>query len=360
MADPAVSPIFRIGGRPVGVGHPLFVVAEIGLNHDGSPERAVALVDAAAEAGASAVKLQSLTADRLVAPTPATLAHVEAPSLRELFARYELDQAAHRRVAERARAHGLSWFATPFDESAVDLLVSLGADALKIASGDLTHHRLIACAARTGLPLILSTGLSELAEVGEALDCARGAGATAIALLHCVSAYPTPDDQQNLGAIRTLAETFRMPVGLSDHSRNGRGLPLAVALGAALYERHIKRHPHDAVLDADVSSDPAALRALIAAAAEAQAMLGTGERTPQRAERPNLAGSRRGLYTTAALPAGHLVTDADIVALRPVAALDPRQWSSLVGARTRRALPAGHPFAADDVERRSEMEHGPA
>ena len=139
----------------------------------------------------------------------ATLAHVDAPSLRDVFARYELDEAAHRAVAARAREHGLAWLSSPFDEAAVDMLVGLDCDALKIASGDITHHRLIARAAATGKPLVISTGLSSLDEVAAAVTCAREGGARSLALLHCVSAYPTPDDQQNLGAIRDAGDRLR-------------------------------------------------------------------------------------------------------------------------------------------------------
>jgi N,N'-diacetyllegionaminate synthase len=344
----------RIGGRPCGGGAPLFVIAEIGLNHDGDPARALALVDAAAGAGASAVKLQSLRAETLVAPVPAaapraTLAHVAAPSLREVFARYELDEAAHHAVAARARAHGLAFLSSPFDDDAVDMLQRVGADALKIASGDLTHHRLIARAAATGLPLVISTGLSTLDEVAAALSCAREAGAAATALLHCVSAYPTPVDQQNLAAIRTLAETFRVPVGLSDHSADAGGVAVAVALGASLYERHVKASPDDPVIDAAVSASPAELARIVATAAATQAMLGSGHRTPQVAEAPNRAGSRRALYAARAIAAGDVIGEADVVALRPEHGLPAHCWRMLVGTRARRALAAFEAFRVEDL-----------
>jgi sialic acid synthase SpsE len=343
---------FEIAGRLVAAGEPLYVVAEIGLNHDGSVDRAFELVDAAAAAGADAVKLQSLRGRTLVAPVRARLAHVADSSLRELFARYELDEAAHRAVAARARSHGLAFLSTPFDEDAVDMLDRLDCDALKIASGDLTHHRLIARAAATGRPLVISTGLSRLDEVTEAVACARAAGASAIALLHCVSAYPVPDDQQNLGAIRTLAETFRVPVGLSDHSRQARDIAVAVALGAAIYERHVKPAPDAAVLDADVSSDPAALAVLVRDARRTRPVLGSGERVPMPAEAPNHEGSRRALYARRSLAPGDVVCAEDVVALRPAAGLDARRFDALVGTTLRRAVEADAPFLDSDVSDR--------
>jgi len=343
----------QIGGQAIGGGAPLFVIAEIGLNHDGDPGRALTLVDAAASAGASAVKLQSLRAATLVAPDRHTggarLGHVAAPSLRDVFAKYELDEAAHHAIAARARSHGLAWLSSPFDESAVDMLVRLECDALKIASGDITHHRLIARAAATGKPLVISTGLSTLDEVAAAVTCAREGGARSLALLHCVSAYPTPDAEQNLAAIRTLATVFGLPVGLSDHSADAAGVGAAVALGASLYERHIKASESDDVIDAAVSSSPTALARLIALAAETQARLGSGLRAPQASEEANRRGSRRALYATRDLAAGVVLAEADVIALRPESGLSASRWRDLIGARTSRAIAAFEPFRAEDL-----------
>src|SRR5690606_723611 len=201
--DSLVPAEIYIAGRPVGPGHPLFVMAEIGLNHNGDPALALALVDAAHRAGASAVKLQMFHADRLVAAAAPSPAHVKSDSLRELFALYELDLEACAAIVERARSHRLAVVVTAFDETMVDDLAAMGVDAFKIASGDVTHLALIEAAARTGRPLIISTGMSDADEVLRAVDCARGAGATAIAALHCVSAYPVPGAQQNLRGVAT-------------------------------------------------------------------------------------------------------------------------------------------------------------
>jgi sialic acid synthase SpsE len=338
-----------INGRSIAPGRPLYVVAEIGLNHDGSVGRALALVDAAVRAGAHAIKLQSLRGETLVAEEPAELAHVKTTSLRDFFSRYELDEEAHRRIAERARACGLAFMSSAFDEDAIDMLERLGCDAYKIASGDLTHHRLIARAAATGKPLVLSTGLSELDEVAAAVECARDGGASDLALLHCVSAYPVPEAQQNLAAIRTLASMFGIPVGLSDHSRDAAAVTVAVALGASIYERHIKRHMDDAVIDADVSSTPEELAAVVRAARWALDVMGDGRRTPQPAERPNLVGSRRALYARRAVAEGQAITADDLIALRPARGLDARRWKELVGVAATRSLACGEPFVDDDL-----------
>src|SRR5215467_4565903 len=167
---------FDIGGLRIGDRQPLFVIAELGLNHGGSLDRALAMIDAAAAAGASAVKVQTFKAEDLVS--------AQCPT--------------------RAKLHGLAFVATPFSSAAVDMLVDIGVDALKIASGDLTYDRLIADAAQTGLPVIMSTGMSTLAETAHAVSVAREAGVTQLALLHCVSAYPVLEGSQNLRAIQTL------------------------------------------------------------------------------------------------------------------------------------------------------------
>jgi sialic acid synthase SpsE len=234
---------------------PLFVVAEIGLNHGGSPDEALRLVDAAARSGASAVKLQTLHADGLVAGHCPAPAHVVADSLRDFFRQFELDEAAHRRIAGHARAAGLAVMSTPFDEGAVDLLERIGVDAYKVASGDLTHVGLIRRIAVTGKPMVLSSGMSTLAEVLAAVDEARHAGASEIGVLHCVSSYPVPVGSENLAAIRTLAHALELPVGLSDHGATGESIVVAVAMGASIYERHLIAETGSDAIDAAVSSN---------------------------------------------------------------------------------------------------------
>jgi sialic acid synthase SpsE len=344
-----VSEPIVIAGRRIGAGEPLFVIAEIGLNHGGSVERALHLVDAAAAAGASAVKLQTLFADALVAPGAPAPAHVEADSMRAFFATFELDEAAHRAIAARVREHGLALMATPFCEAAVDMLERIGVDAYKIASGDITWDRLIARCAGTGKPVVISTGMSSLAEVGRATACARLGGALRIALLHCVSAYPVPDGSENLRAIATLAETFRLPVGLSDHGDDGFAIPLAVAMGASLYERHLVLADGDGSIDAAVSSTPGELATMIRMAARAARALGTGEKSCLPAEALNQRGSRRGLYAARSLKAGDVVSAGDMIALRPAMGLDVNRAQCLAGTRLQRDMDAGMPFLERDV-----------
>jgi sialic acid synthase SpsE len=343
----------EIGGRPIGTDQPLFVVAEIGLNHGGSVERALALVDAAAAAGASAIKLQTLAADRLVtggAVAPQHLVHHSRDrSLVGLFRRWELDDAAHRLVVARARQHGLAVIATPLYLEAIALLESIGIDAYKIASGDLTWPALIEAAAHTGKPLIMSTGMSTLDEVAAAVDWARAAGARDVALLHCVSCYPVPEGSDNLRAIQTLASRFAVPVGLSDHGTDPATASLVVALGGVLYEKHIMLPGDFDAVDAAVSATPDQLAGIVQSAARAQRALGSGDKRCLPAERPNLVPSRRSLRAARDLPAGHTITSGDVVALRPGDGLGADRWHDLIGVVLRRPLAIHQPFDPEDL-----------
>ena len=341
-----------IAGRRVAEDIPPFVIAEIGLNHGGSPDRALALVDAAATAGAHAVKLQRVVDDELVSPVCPAPAHVRAASLVDFFRRYELDEAAHAAVAARASMRGLKVLATPFSEAAVDMLERVGVDAYKIASGDITWDQLIVRAAATGKPLIVSTGMATLAEAHHALAVARLAGADHVAMLHCVSAYPVPRGSENLLAIRTLAEECRVPVGLSDHGEDAFALPIAVGLGASLYERHLVLDEHDDAIDRAVSSTPAELAAAIREGRRAWSALGSGRKACLAAEAVNLIASRRSLCAARDLPAGHVLTATDLVALRPASGMPPSALASLLGDRLIRPLRRGDPLTSAHVDRR--------
>ena len=338
-----------IADREVAANAPLFVIAEIGLNHGGDIDDALALVDAAAGAGASAVKLQSLRGETLVAAGCPGPAHVDSASLVDFFRRFELDEAAHAAVAARARARGLAFMSTPFEEAAVDMLERLGCDAYKIASGDVTHHRLIERAALTGKPVVISSGMSGLEEVRDAVAVARRAGATSIAVLHCVSAYPVPSGSENLRAIATLTRELGLPAGLSDHGTSEDDVVAAVTLGAVIYERHIVLDEQGTAIDAAVSSTGAQLAARIHAAARVQAALGDGRKTCLSAEAVNMAASRRALYAARDLEHGALVRAEDIVALRPAEGLSASRWHDLVGRRLPRAITAGSAFVAGDL-----------
>ena len=294
---------------------------------------------ASAAAGVSAVKLQTLTAAALVAPSPT----------RDFFGAFELDEAAHHAIAARARTHGLALISTPLSLDAVDMLERVGVDAYKIASGDVTFVQLIDRCARTGKPLILSSGASTLDDVGHALEAAQRGEASGVAVLHCVSAYPLPPWSENLLAITTLSDTYAVPVGLSDHSTNTSAVPIVVALGGSLYERHIVLAHDDGSVDAALSSTPDELSDVVRTAAYASASLGSGIKVCLPAEAKSVA-SRRGLYAARSLDAGHVVAANDIIALRPASALTPDRMADLVGVTILRGLEPGMPFILTDLE----------
>jgi sialic acid synthase SpsE len=342
----------RIAGRTIGPGVPLFVIAEIGLNHGGSPDEALRLLDGAARSGASAVKLQTLHADGLVAGHCPAPAHVAADSLRDFFRQFELDEPAHRRIVDRARAAGLAVMSTPFDENAVDLLERIGVDAYKIASGDLTHVGLIRRIAATRKPMVLSSGMSTLAEVLAAVDEARHAGATEIGVLHCVSSYPVPAGSENLAAIRTLAHALNLPVGLSDHGTTAESVVVAVAMGASIYERHLIAETGSSAIDAAVSSTPEQLAAAIAAAERARVVLGDGRKVCLPAEAVNQRASRRGLYARRALAIGDIVQSSDVTALRPADGIAADAIDLVVGATVKQAVAAGSALTWEALDAR--------
>lgn len=345
---------FTIGGREIGRGRPLFVIAEIGLNHGGSLEQALAMVDIAAAAGVSAVKLQTLEAEALVAPGCPAPAHVSARSLTDFFSRFELDEAAHARVAARAREHGLAFISTPFSLEAVSLLERVGVDAFKIASGDLTWDALIERAARTRTPLIVSTGMATFDEIAHAVTAARLAGARDLALLHCVSAYPVPRGSENLQAIDTLHRSFHVPVGLSDHGADACAVPIAVALGACIYERHFVLPGDREAIDVPVSGDPAQFSAIVADAARARLSLGDGDLVCAPAEAPNRVPSRRALYTRTALSAGTVLEPHHLIALRPGSGIEPNRLDAIVGRVLLEDLPSGVAIAEPHLIRARE------
>lgn len=328
---------------------PLFVIAELGLNHGGDVERALRLVDGAARAGAAAIKVQAFRADRLVAPACPAPAHVEARSLRAFFQGYELDADALARIASRAHALGLAAVATPFDEDVVGVLESAGYDAYKIASGDLTYTALIERAAMTGKPVLMSTGMSDMDDIRVAMEHARAAGGRQLGLLHCVSAYPTPSGQENIAALTQIRRAFGVEVGLSDHSTEPLSIPMAVALGASFYERHLALEAEPDQIERAVSSTPSELADLIALAARARAALGDGRKVCRTVEKGNRIASRRSLHAARALRAGDLLDPTSVTALRPATGIDPRYTGEVVGRRLARDIEAGEPLYGADL-----------
>lgn len=341
-----------IGSRRVGGGAPCLVIAEAGVNHDGDPELAVELVRAAARAGADAVKFQLFAADRLAtdaAPTAPYQARATGTrGQQELLRALELPAAELARVAEAAAAAGILFLASAFDDESVDALARLGAPALKIASPDLVNPFLLEHAARTGLPLLVSTGMSDLAEVRTALRLLDAAGARELVLLHCVSSYPAEAEDANLRALAALAELGH-PVGFSDHTLGTEVALAAVALGAAVLEKHFTLDRSRTGPDHAASLEPGELAELVAAVRRVESALGDGIKRPVAAELANRESVRRSIAAARDVAAGERLERAMLTALRPATAIPALEVDRVVGRTARRAIRRGELVAWTDL-----------
>lgn len=340
-----VSSGFQLGGRPVAQHAAPVVVAEIGVNHDGCPLRALALVAAAADAGADAVKLQIFDPARLVTADAATAGYQrsrgQGDRQRAMLERLVLPEAALRETVAAARARGLAVLATPFDEDAADLVADLGVDAVKIGSGDLTHGRLLAHVAAFGRPLICSTGMASLPEVLEAVTTiAAAAPAPPLALLHCVSAYPAPPEAANLRAIPAMHAATGLPVGWSDHVPGPETAIAAAALGAPLFERHLTLDRTAEGPDHAASDEPADLAAYIRSLRRAHAALGTSTKAPASVEADVRTAARRSLVARTPIPAGCLIEPHMLDVRRPGTGLPPSAIDAICGRRSCVDIPA--------------------
>ena len=344
----------ELAGHRIGAG-PVFVIAEGGVNHDGRPELAHRLVDAAADAGADAVKFQTFD--------PAALAAAGAPTAeyqrrspagdadqRTMLAALALPADAWAALRDHAHDRGLVFLSTPFDDASADLLEALDVPAFKVASGELTNLPFIERLARRGRPLLVSTGMADMVEVAQAVDAIAAAGDPPVALFHCVSSYPARPQDANLRAIATMRAAFGVPVGWSDHTL-GIELPLAaVAAGAALVEKHLTLDRAMAGPDHAASLEPEELRAMVAGIRTVEAALGSGEKRPVEAERAIAEVARKSLHWRRSLQAGASIAEADLTAMRPGTGLSPARQADLIGRRTARAVIEGELVALDDIE----------
>ncbi|MGZ9200812.1 MAG: pseudaminic acid synthase [Caulobacteraceae bacterium] len=348
MDDRTSSPPFAIGGRAIGADQPPFVIAELSGNHNGSLDRALELIDRAAEAGADAVKLQTYTADTITLDHDGPGFRIEdglwaGRTLHDLYQEASTPWGWHLRLFERAAERGLICFSSPFDDTAIDFLESLGAPAYKIASFEAVDLPLIERAARTGKPLIISTGMTTPAEIGEAVAAARGAGAQA-ALLHCTSAYPSIFVDANLAMIPRLAADYGCPVGLSDHTPGTAAAVAAVALGAVIVEKHFTLSRADGGPDAAFSLEPAELARLTADCRHAWEALGEADYRRGTTETANRQ-FRRSLYVVRDVSAGEALSDKDVRSIRPGFGLAPKLLPQVLGRRAARDLARGEPLS---------------
>ncbi|WP_139463968.1 pseudaminic acid synthase [Aeromonas veronii] len=344
---------FSIDGKEIGHHKKPFIIAELSGNHNGRLENALALIDAAADAGADAIKLQTYTADTMTLDIDLPEFHIQG-GLWDGYTLYDLYKQAHtpwewhQALFERAKTRGLIIFSTPFDESAVDFLESLGTPAYKIASFEITDHPLIRYVAKQGKPVIISSGMSSETEIAQALTILRENGCTQILLLHCVSGYPTPLADINLKRITRLAETFSVPVGLSDHTLGNTAAQLAVALGAVAIEKHVTLAREDGGPDAEFSLEPDELKALCDQTNLCWQTLGTGESGNNQAEESSLI-FRRSLYFVSDIQAGEIIKPEHIRRIRPGYGLPPEALPKILGRKARHDIHRGKSVHFDDV-----------
>lgn len=350
----AEPPRMEIAGRGLGAGEPCFIIAEAGVNHNGDAELAHRLVEVAAEAGADAVKFQTFDPDVLVSrDAPKAEYQVantgEEESQLEMLRRLVLPAETFESLARYAAERGILFLSTPFDAGSADLLERLGVQAFKVPSGEVTNHPLIAHLARKGKPLLLSTGMSTLAEVGEAVEVVRAHGSPPLALLHCVSEYPAPAAECNLRAMEAMRKAFGVPTGWSDHTE---GLPVSIAaaaMGASVLEKHFTLDRTLPGPDHAASLEPGELVELVASVRAVEAARGDGVKRPMPSEAANARLVRRSLHAARELPSGHTLSSEDVVALRPGTGISPDALESVVGRRLRMPVGSGGMLLEDHL-----------
>lgn len=338
----------QIAHQSIGPTQPPYVIAELSANHNGNLERALAIMTAAKEAGASAVKLQTYRPDTITLKSdrPEFQIHGglwDGHSLYDLYEWAHTPWEWHQALFAKGRELGLTVFSSPFDFSAVDLLESLDCPAYKIASFELVDLPLIRYAAQTGKPLIMSTGMANEAEIAAAVEMALKHGNGQLALLHCVSGYPAPAAEYNLRVIPMLRQRFGIEVGLSDHTLGSATAIAATALGATLIEKHFTLARADGGPDCAFSMEPAELAELVASVNTAQAALGVADYQLTPSEQGNRA-FRRSLYLVKNIATGERLTEAHIKSVRPALGLPPADYDRLLGKRVTRDMSANQPL----------------
>lgn len=340
----------KLGERLVGAGEPVYIIAELSANHRNRFEEAVRLVEAAKAAGADAVKLQTYTPDTLTLCSDKEIFRIRGGTLWDGRTLYDLYREASMpwewqpKLKTVAEDLGLDFFSSAFDSTAVDFLEGIGVPVYKVASLEIVDLPLIKKMAGTGKPLIISTGAATLEEIREAVATARGAGAAAVALLKCTSAYPAPPEEMNLRAIPHLAETFDAAVGLSDHTL-GIAVPVAaVALGASIVEKHFTLSRSVPGPDSAFSLEPDEFKSMVEAIRTAEKSLGEARYGPSKEEAKSMA-YRRSLFVVREVKAGERFSNQNVRSIRPNGGLHPRYLPEVVGRSAKRNIESGTPLA---------------
>jgi N-acetylneuraminate synthase/N,N'-diacetyllegionaminate synthase len=328
--------VIRIGDRLIGKEEPCFIIAEAGVNHNGSIELAKKLIDAAKEAGADAVKFQTFKAENVVVKNVEKAEYQKKStnsreSQYEMIKNLELSEYDFKKLADYAKEKEIMFLSSPFDKESVDLLYELDVPAFKIGSGEITNFPLLKHIARKGKPVILSTGMSTLGEVEEALNVIRSEGVEDVILLQCVSNYPTRIEDINLRAMGTLKQAFKVPVGLSDHTL-GIIVPIAaVALGACVLEKHFTLDRNLPGPDHKASLEPDELKEMVNAIRDVEKALGKGIKRPTADEEEIKKAARRSVVAKVDIPEGAVITEDMLDVKRPGTGIEPRYMEGVIG-----------------------------
>lgn len=341
-----------IGNRKVGLGYPPFVIAEMSGNHNQSLERALEIVDAAADSGAHALKLQTYTADTITMKGAFTINDKNSlwngKELHDLYAQAYTPWDWHQPIFERSRKRGMLAFSSPFDESAVDFLETMNVPAYKIASFENTHLPLLRKVARTGKPVILSTGVSTLADIEEAVRTLREENCEQFILLKCTSTYPATPINTNLRTLPHLSALHNCLVGISDHTMGVGVSVAAVALGATVIEKHFTLRRADGGVDSAFSLEPEELKSLVIESERAFEALGKIQYGIQDAEK-NSVFFKRSIYIASNIKAGEVFTEKNLKIIRPGKGLHTRYWDQLLGKTSTKDLHTGNPLNISDI-----------
>ncbi len=342
-----VNQVF-IGDRRVGPGEPCFIIAEAGVNHDGRIDQALQLVDVARDAGADAVKFQLFRVEEQISGVAPTAAyqkeHTGATTMVEMAKSYDLPWEAHREIAAHCRKRGIAYMASCFDPQAVDFYLQLSEAPIKVGSGEITNLPLLRHMARTGRPILLSTGMSTLAEVAGAVDLVRQSGPSPLILFHCVSNYPTTPETANLRVMPVLAQAFDVPVGFSDHTTGFVVAAAAVALGAALIEKHFTTDRTLPGPDHAMSLGPEELKHFVQGVRDIEAAMGSGVKQLQPGELEVQRVARRSLVSTRLIRAGEQLDEASITLKRPATGIPPHLRETVYGRIAAVDIPADVPI----------------
>jgi N-acetylneuraminate synthase/N,N'-diacetyllegionaminate synthase len=340
-------------GRRIGPGRPVFVVAEVGINHNGDMTLAKEAIAAAAEAGADSVKFQNYRTEDFISDRSLLFQYrsqgrdVTEPQY-DMFKRCELTRDQLAMLREEARRHGLDFHSTPTGLDGIRALQEIGCEIVKNGSDYLPHLDLVRAMAETGLTVVLSTGMATLSEIDQAVTTVRETGNDKLVLLHCTSSYPTPPDEVNLARLPALAAAFDVPVGFSDHSAGTTAAVGATILGACWIEKHFTLDRNLPGPDHWFSMDPEELRTLVAGVRDASAMLGSSRIAPTPSEARGRREFRLSCVAADDLPAGRRLHAGDIAFRRPGTGIVPAQAEGLHGRVLQRAVPRGHVFTYGD------------